>query len=178
MTETNTITKELNSTQPAEVDSCGCCVVPEMIEAPSKAKCPTSGTLSKKVPIETLENLIIHDKRHLISEEVQYYYCNGSDCPVVYFSNEEAPIFEKSDLNVKVFSKDSGEDVNACYCFDWTRKRISDQIETIGSSTAFDEITEEVKAGRCECERENPKGACCLGDISKFASEAMNHITV
>ena len=177
MTETNIITKELNSPQQVEVDSCGCCVVPENIEAPKKSECPVSGTLSKKVLHETLDNLIVQDKRRLISEVAQYYYCSEPDCPVVYFSNEEVPAFEKSDLSVKVFSKDSGEDVNVCYCFDWTRKRITNQIESTGSSTAFDEVADEVKAGRCECERKNPKGGCCLGDISRFTAEVINPIT-
>ena len=178
MTEINIENGVLHSAKSVEVDSCGCYIVTENIEAPVKAGCPVSGTLSKKVLHETLENLIVQDERHLISEDVQYYYCSEPDCPVVYFSNEEAPVFEKSDLSVKVYSKDNGEDVNACYCFDWTRERITDQIETTGSSTAFDEITEEVKAGRCECERKNPKGDCCLGDVARFTAEVMNPITL
>ena len=178
MTETNIENRVLDSAQPVEVDSCGCCVVAENIEAPVKADCPVSGTTSKKVPQETLDNLIVQNKRHLISEEVQYYYCSDVDCPVVYFSNKEAPVFEKSDLSVKVYSKDNGEDVNACYCFDWTRKRITDQIETTGSSTAFDEITEEVKAGRCECEKKNPKGDCCLGDVNRVVREAKEDLAI
>ena len=168
----------LSSSQSVEVDSCGCCVVPENIEAPVKAACPESKTPSKKVPLETLENLIVQDKRHLISKDIQYYHCSDHDCLVVYFSNEEAPVFEKSDLMVKVFSKYSGEEVNVCYCFDWTRKRLTDQLKTYGSSTAFDEITEEVKAGRCECEKKNPKGDCCLGDVARFTAEVINPITV
>ena len=178
MTETNTENEVLASVNHVEVDSCGCCVVPEKIKAPMKAECPVSGTQSKNVPTETLENLIIQDKRHLISEDNQYYYCREPDCPVVYFSNEKTPVFEKSDLSVKVYSKNMGEDVNVCYCFDWTRGRIRDQIEKTGSSTAFDEVTEEMNAGRCECERKNPKGDCCLGDISRFTSEVINPITV
>lgn len=177
MTKTNTENEVLDSVNQVEVDSCACCVVSENIEAPVKAECPVSGTSSKKVHNETLENLIAQDKRHLIPVDNQYYYCSEPDCPVVYFSNEEAPVFKKNDLLVKVFSKNSGDDVNVCYCFDWTRKRITDQIETTGSSTAFDEITEEVKAGNCECEQKNPKGDCCLGDISRFTSELMNPIT-
>ena len=134
--------------------------------------------MSKKVLHETLDNLIVHDKRDLIEADIQYYYCSDADCPVVYFSNEDVPVFEKSDLIVKVYSKDSAMDVNVCYCFDWTRKRLTDQLNTYGSSTAFDEITEEVKAGRCECEKKNPTGACCLGDISRYTAEVMNPITL
>ena len=196
MTETNIDNELLEATRPPEVDSSGCCVVPENIEAPIKAECPLSGTLSNKALFETLDNLIVHDKRHLISKDVLYYYCSEPDCPVVYFSSparpsgphsrtghwsggparhwsggEEVSVFEKSDLSVRVFSKDSSEDVNVCYCFDWTRKRLTDQIRTNGSSTAFDEIKEEVEAGNCDCERKNPKGVCCLGDVQNFLKE-------
>ena len=171
MSETNINNQVLEAVQPTEVDSCECCAVPENIEAPAKYACTLSGTLSNKVLRETLDSLIVHDKRHLIVEEVQYYFCGEPDCPVVYFSNEEVPAFERSDLSVKVFSKDNNENVNVCYCFDWTRKRITDQIKTTGRSTVFDEVTEEVKAGNCECERQNPKGACCLGDMQILLME-------
>ena len=173
MTETNIGTGLLDSTNPVEVDSCGCSVVSEIIDAPAKSECPASGTQSNRVLHETLDNLIVHDKQHLISKDVQYYYCSEPDCPVVYFSNGEVPVFEKSDVTVKVFSKDNQEDVHVCYCFDWTRRRITDQIETTGSSTAFIEITEEVRTGNCECEIQNPKGTCCLGDIQTFMKENM-----
>ena len=171
MSETNIESELLDSAKPIEVDSCGCSVAPEIIGAPVKSECPASGTQSNTVPHETLENLIVHDKRHLISKDVQYYFCSDSDCTVAYFSNTEVPLFEKSDLCVKVFSKDNQDDVHVCYCFDWTRKRLTDQIKTTGSSTAFDEITEEMRAGNCECEIQNPKGACCLGDIQNFLKE-------
>jgi len=140
LTDKNIENEVLDSANSLEVDSCGCAVVPENIDAPTKAECPQSGTLSKKVLHETLENLIVHDKRDLISKDVQYYFCSDHDCPVVYFSNIDVPLFEKSDLSVKVFAKDNGEDVNVCYCYDWTRKRLSDQIITTGSSTALEEI--------------------------------------
>lgn len=156
---------------PVEIDSCGCAIAPEIIGAPVKADCPLSGTQSHRVLHETLENLIVPDKRDLISKDIQYYFCSDLNCPVVYFSNDKLPLFEKSDLILKVYSKDNGEDVNVCYCFDWTRKRLSDQIKTTGSSTAFNEITEEVKAGNCVCESKNPKGVCCLGDIQKYIKE-------
>lgn len=171
MTETNIINNPLSPAHPAEVDSCGCAIIPEKIVAPMKAECPMSGTLSKKVLHETLDNLIVQDKKELISKIVQYYYCSDPDCSVVYFSNEKVPLFEKSDLRVKVFSKDSNMDVNVCYCYDWTRSRISEQINATGSSTAFEEVTEQVKAGNCECEIKNPKGDCCLGDIQTFLKE-------
>ncbi|MCH8300961.1 MAG: (2Fe-2S)-binding protein [Candidatus Marinimicrobia bacterium] len=171
MTDTNIKNDVLDSADPVEIDSCGCAVVQENIDAPTKAECPQSGTQSRKVLHETLENLIVQDKRYLISKDVQYYFCSDTDCPVVYFSNIDVPLFEKSDLSVKVFAKDKGEDVNVCYCFDWTRKRLSDQIRTTGSSTALDEIGEEVRAGNCECERKNPEGVCCLGAVQNFLKE-------
>lgn len=134
------------------------------------AECPQSGTLSGRIQLRTVEQMVKPEFIGSISNS-QYYYCDAADCPVVYFTPDGTGTFTKGDLQVAVYDKDPGEDVNVCYCFDWTRARISDQIKTTGSSTAYDEISEEVTAGNCECEIKNPKGVCCLGDINKFAKE-------
>lgn len=150
-----------------------CCLVTEQTAAPAKAECPVSRTPSKKVQHRTVEHLVKPEKRALIAN-VQYYFCAELSCDVVYFSPEESVVFTKSDILVKVFSKDSGEDVNVCYCFDWTRARIKEQINKTGRSTASVEIAKEVKAGRCLCDVKNPKGECCLGDVNRVVKEALS----
>ena len=142
-----------------------CCLVTETSTAPVKASCPSSGTLSRKVQHRTVEHLVKPEKR-LEIRNVQYYYCTDPNCSVVYFSNGEVPFFSKDDIIVKVFAKDNGDNVNVCYCFDWFRGRIKQQIIDTGRSTASMEIAQEVKAGRCMCDIKNPKGECCLGDVN------------
>ncbi|MGH7454108.1 MAG: hypothetical protein ACRENG_22335, partial [bacterium] len=73
----------------------------------------------------------------------------------------------------KVFAKDRGDEVPACYCFDWTRRRIKNEIENTGKSTASMQIAKEVKAGNCACDIKNPKGECCLGDVNLVVKDAL-----
>ncbi|MEE8186204.1 MAG: hypothetical protein V3T99_00905, partial [Nitrososphaerales archaeon] len=61
--------------------------------------------------------------------------------------------------------------VNACYCYDWTRNRIKNELVETGKSTAAIEIAKKVKAGLCECDIKNPKGTCCLGDVIAVVKE-------
>jgi hypothetical protein len=149
-----------------------CCLVREKSPAPAKAECPISKTSSRKVQRRTLEHLLKPDRVGSI-QNVQYYYCTEQTCKVVYFSNQSVPYFTVDDVNVKVFAKDKGDDVNVCYCFDWTRGRIKEQIAQTGKSTASLEIAKEVKASKCACDIKNPKGECCLGDVNSVVKGLM-----
>lgn len=144
-----------------------CCLVTDVTPAPPRAECPVSKTLSRKVQRRTLEHLLKPEKIGTI-QNVQYYYCTDPNCTVVYFSNETVPYFTVDDVSVKVLPKDKGDDVNVCYCFNWTRARINEGIASTGKSTASLRIAEEVKAGNCACDIKNPKGECCLGDVNSF----------
>lgn len=165
-------------TQPVEVIAAdehhgeSCCLVEEKTPAPARAECPVSRTLSRKVQRRTLEHLLTAEMLGAL-REAQYYYCKEPNCTVVYFSNANAPFFTTDDVAVKVFVKDQGDDVPVCYCFDWTRARIKQQIGETSKSTAALEIAREIKAGRCACDIKNPKGECCLGDVNTFVKEAM-----
>lgn len=106
----------------------------------------------------------------------QYYYCNAPDCTVVYFNQDGSGTFTKGDLQVKVFAKDPGGNVNVCYCYDWTRERIKNELAEAGQSSAAKEIAKKVKDGLCECDIKNPKGTCCLGDVNATVREAMEDI--
>jgi hypothetical protein len=83
------------------------------------------------------------------------------------------PFFATDDVAVKVFVKDQGDDVPVCYCFNWTRARIKQEIRETEKSTAAVEIAREIKAGNCACDIKNPKGECCLGDVNSFVKEVM-----
>lgn len=149
-----------------------CCLLTEKTPAPVKAACPISKTLSRKVQRRTLEHVLKPSQRGAI-REAQYYFCHDPSCRLVYFSNEEAPAFSVDDLAVKVFAKDRGDEVPVCYCFDWTRGRIKQEIEATGHSTASLAIAREIKTGNCACDVKNPKGECCLGEVNAFVKELL-----
>jgi hypothetical protein len=95
--------------------------------------------------------------------------CAEPVCEVVYFSNENVHYFVKDDVAVRIFAKDSNDDVKVCYCFNWTRGQIKEQAQKTGTSTAPFEIAQEVKSGNCAFDLKNPKGECCLGDVHSAA---------
>ncbi|MBI1804861.1 MAG: copper chaperone Copz family protein [Ignavibacteriae bacterium] len=148
-----------------------CCLVTEKTPTPARAECPVSKTSSRKVQRRTLEHLLKAEKVGSI-QNVQYYYCTDPECKCVYFSNERMPYFTVDDVNVKVFAKDKGDDVNVCYCFEWTRGRIEDELNQTGKSTASLQIAQQVKVGNCACNIKNPKGECCLGDVNTVVKQA------
>lgn len=152
-----------------------CCLVTEKTLAPPRAECPISHTSSRKVQLRTLEHLLKLAWLAAI-QNVQYYYCTEPTCDVVYFSNEDVPHFIKDDLQVKIFTKDKGDDVNVCYCFDWTRGKIRQEIAETGNSTASLEIAQKIKAALCACDVKNPKGECCLGDVNAVVKEEMKNL--
>ena len=148
-----------------------CCLISEVTEAPPSADCLQSGTSSRKIQHRTLEHLVKPEQAEEIVD-TQYYYCADTDCSVVYFAGEGARSFTTADLIVKVLAKDPGGDVNVCYCYDWTRDRIKNELAETGQSSALREIAEKVRASLCECDIKNPKGTCCLGDVNKAVREA------
>lgn len=141
--------------------------------APAVMACPVSGGRSKQVDILTVKSLV--RQLPLGMPNTQYYFCDASDCEVVYFPlDPEAPSFRRGDLLVRVGAKEIEDPVPICYCFGFTRQNIWDEIRSTGKSTIATRIAAEVEAGRCACEVKNPSGKCCLGDITRAAKDRLS----
>jgi len=110
-----------------------------------------------------------------LDENVTYLFCPTRTCDVVYFSNQTKQYFNKPDLQVRVGVKETTPPIPVCYCFDYTRERIFDEIRATGESTALPFITDKVKTGLCECETKNPSGRCCLGEVKKTIKQGKEH---
>jgi Zinc binding domain len=97
-------------------------------------------------------------------------FCATAGCPVVYFDNAVPVRFEEELLLVRVHAKHPDDErCPVCYCFGYAPKSIRSAAAS-GRSTASEDIAREVKAGRCACEVKNPKGSCCLGDVTRAES--------
>lgn len=136
-----------------------------------KALCPTAKTPGKRVQAQTVRSLV-RENRFQDVEGREWFFCEVAACDVVYFAADGATL-DKKDLNVRVGIKEEDPPHTVCYCFGHTVESIQDEIGKTGRSTAFDSVTEKVKAGECSCEVLNPKGTCCLGDIRIVAQEAL-----
>lgn len=131
-----------------------------------KANCPVNGMKGKRVQTITLKSLLTPRALEVLNSESNYFFCNSTDCPVVYF-NEQGQTFVTNELKVPVYQKDEGLQVPVCYCFNWTRDRILQEIQQTNHSTAEDSIRTHIQAGRCGCEVNNPQGSCCLANVRK-----------
>jgi len=106
-----------------------------------------------------------------------YYFCDASDCELVYFAlDTEAPRFRREDLVVRVGAKETADPIPICYCFGFTRQDIRDEIGRTGKSTVAERIKAEVEAGHCACEVKNPSGKCCLGDVTRAAKDGLRRL--
>ena len=127
-------------------------------------RCPVSGAVGRSVPLITLKALLRPHALATIDSAAQYRYCPSPDCDTVYFA--EGQTFGRADVEVPTYAKDPGGDVPVCYCFGWTRDRL--RADLAGRGVAPDEIRAHIRAGRCGCDVNNPKGSCCLGDVELF----------
>ncbi len=161
---------DMRGSQEREVSVPHCCSIGERPNAPATMACPANGARSKNVDMLKVRSLV----RHLPLEmpKAQYYFCEVTDCDVVYFaSRPEAPIFKRADLLVRVGVKETEDPVPVCYCFGFTRKDIEEEVARTGRSAIAQRITAEVKSGNCACEVKNLSGKCCLGNVTRVAQE-------
>lgn len=147
-----------------------CCDSKNSDKEPS-SQCKECGGIGKPVKNITLAHLVKKDKLTFI-KNIPYFFCSTPNCNVVYFS-KDGEVFYKTDLKIRVGIKETEDPIPVCYCFDYTKKMILDDIAQNGYSTIEAKIKKKVKAGECRCEITNPKGVCCLGEVSKIVKEVM-----
>lgn len=94
-----------------------------------------------------------------------YRFCAAAACPVVYFALSGEP-FTTADLRVPVWQKRPFGHRMICYCFGENEEDIRREIERQGRSEGVRRVRDHIAAGRCACEVRNPRGVCCLGDMT------------
>lgn len=129
------------------MDSC-CQTSTEKPTIPSQ--CPGCHQKGKSIQTITLKALLQPTALETIHAESTYSFCSNSSCKV----------------KVSVFQKDDALDVPVCYCFGWTRERLTKAVQE--NQYPIKHIREQVQAKRCGCEINNPQGACCLGNVTTF----------
>ena len=154
-----------------------CCIPKGLaVPKPGSDRCPGCGAKGSSVDPITLKALLTGDGlRRGVPPAPRF--CATLGCPVVYYDNAVPVRFEQDLVTVPVHAKHPDEeDVPACYCFGHTPGSVRAEVEATGRSTAGRAITAEVKAGHCACEVKNPKGTCCLGDVSRVERSALSSV--
>ena len=139
----------------------GCCTT----QPKGKESCPTCAHTAKRVPYETLDHLLNAEGKERAGSLEGFYYCKTPECDVVYFRGMET--LTQKDMTVTVGLKEGAHPQTLCYCFGWTREMVDKEIDVTGTTRALDDIKKKMVDPGCSCERLNPSGGCCLGDINQ-----------
>lgn len=149
-----------------------CCQNPNedacLLPAKSSGHCPACGEKGEAVSTLTVKSLVRDHVR--VEPSASYLFCRNANCEVVYFGGRG--VFNKPDVKVRVGIKETLDPVPLCYCFDYSRADIRRAVGAAEKTSILDKIKAEVQGGFCACEVKNPRGLCCLGDITRAIREA------
>lgn len=138
--------------------------------------CPICGNAGRKVTALTLVHHVPERLRPFIGEDAAF--CLNPRCEVVY-CNPRGFVVKRGETLVPVTIKDPGDDVRVCYCFDISRGDMRRDLTERGETDIPNRIKNGIAEGRCDCERKNPQGACCLGgvaaEIKKISEETKSN---
>jgi len=138
--------------------------------APSRRRsCPDCGERAQSVDTLTVKALLTPEALARF-EVAQMRFCTTPSCHVVYFDDEQ--VFGTADLGVAVWQKSAPGARVVCYCFGENESEMRAEIARTGTSDAVARVRAGIAARRCACEVRNPRGTCCLGDVTQ-ATQAL-----
>jgi len=140
-----------------------------MLSFYTKDVCPICKDKAKEVSPITIKSLVKNEYiKELLSIE-DFFYCQTPNCEVIYFKLNE--IIKQEHLIKEVGLKEWANPKTVCYCFNWTKEKISDEVNKLGKTNAIGDISEKMNSIGCDCEHQNPSGKCCLKDVKKVIKE-------
>lgn len=145
-----------------------CCFIPHTGDPPT---CPVNSQVTRPVGRKTVESLTKPETRVALGPQ-PYYFCDASDCDVVYVSALGDHVITKDLLTVRVGIKEIEDPIPLCYCFGYDRQAVREDIRLKGDTDIQRIITARVGAGECRCEETNPSGGCCLGSVARAIKQA------
>lgn len=98
-------------------------------------------------------------------------FCATRTCDVVYFS-EDGTLVAKDAVRVPVFEKATGSARPVCYCFGHSVGDVLAASRPDGSNAIVEAIRDACRRGEDRCEKTNPRGRCCLGNIGAVLGTA------
>lgn len=136
-----------------------CCKIPTVT-----CPCPVCGNTGRKVTAVTLDHHLPAHLRAGFGNEAAF--CLNPACEVVY-CNPAGKVIRKGETLLPVTIKDPGDETQVCYCFGFTRGDLRRALKETGDTDIPYRIKQGIQEGRCDCERKNPQGACCLGNVGR-----------
>lgn len=142
-----------------------CCSSMSKSEITKKTNCPQCGNSQHLVSYQTVLHHVVHPDNQNLKDQA-FYFCDSSECPVIYFSNNEL-VFTQDQLRESVGQKTTNLMRTVCYCFGVTANQVIDELTATGRSVSKEFVTAQTKAKNCACDIRNPSGRCCLVNFPK-----------
>jgi hypothetical protein len=143
-----------------------------MSEPPKKpdqdAVCPRCRQPGRPVSAVTVEAMVTPATRERLTSLAGFCFCATPDCDVAYFSAVSSECVVKREVRVPIFQKSTDPHRLVCYCFGHTAEDVQSEIRATGSSSILKDIKAKCAQGLDACERNNPQGACCLGNVQRL----------
>ena len=136
--------------------------------------CPACKTRGISVELRTVKAMLTESALGRV-ECLSHRFCRTADCPVVYY-DENGRSYARSEVRVPVWQKEAVGERAVCYCFGETEATIRDEMVRTGRSDAVQRVKEHIAANRCACDIRNPRGACCLGDLSAAVTRVSSEL--
>lgn len=138
-----------------------CC---DGIAEPGGRTCPVCGQRGAIVQLQTVKAVLTEIALRRV-QLTHYRFCPNPTCDVVYFGDAHDR-FGTDDIRVPVWQKQAPGSRLLCYCFGENEAAIRAELLRSKRADVTDRIREHIASQRCACEIRNPRGACCLGDVS------------
>lgn len=138
-----------------------CCPEPEVH---ARASCPSCSARATPVEVSTLKALLTPPALAQL-QLGSFHFCASPGCDTVYFS-DAGQLFRTSDVRVAVWQKQRPGARTLCYCFGENETDMQQEVNEQGLTSAIARVRRHIADRRCACEVRNPRGVCCLGDLT------------
>ena len=127
--------------------------------------CPRCGDRGRKISELTLVSHVLPTRLKDVGERDGWSICLSSDCLAIYF--KEQKVVSSFEVKELPFHKNTAPDRLVCFCFEHGEHEIREEILTQDRSNIQALIKDACKSGQDDCERKNPQGRCCLGNVGR-----------
>lgn len=143
-----------------------------MITKKASSQCPTCGDNGRSVTALTVSSHLGDKAKAGLNPSEGYKFCPNGNCEVSYFG---VHTFWVSDILQPIFQKSTDPQRLVCYCFNHSVAEIEAEILATGKTDVLASIRDNCKKGLDECEKNNPQGSCCLGNVTRVIKGAPAH---
>ena len=136
------------------------CCCPPPVEQSTRV-CPACDRQTLAVDLATIKAMLTPAALGQL-QMVTFRFCPEPACDTVYVS-DTGQVFRVNDVRVPVWQKLPTGDRMLCYCFGETERDLHNPME---ASAVLARVRAHIAERRCACEVRNPRGSCCLGDLT------------